>query len=53
MSERNKNEKQPASKEEQRDKEGMTQGADAADASSLKKEIEYDGQTPVQQKKAS
>jgi hypothetical protein len=53
MSEQKKPQKQQSSKEQHQDKEGMAQGADAADPSSLKKEIDSEGQKPRQQKKAS
>jgi len=53
MSKHNQKQKQPLPKEQKQDQEGLAQGADAADASSLKKEIDYEGQTPHQEKKAS
>ena len=54
MSEQKKTQKQgAAAKKEHGDSEGMAQGADAADPSSLKKEIDFDGQKPDQHKKAS
>ncbi len=53
MSERKENEKQHSPKEEHQDREGMAQGADTADPSSLKKEIDAEGQKPNQKKKAS
>jgi len=53
MSEQKENPKEQSSKKEQQDPEGMAQGADTADPSSLKKQIDYEGQKPNQQKKAS
>ncbi len=53
MSEQKENQEQQSAKKEHQDREGMAQGADAADPSSLKKEIDAEGQTPNQQKKAS
>jgi hypothetical protein len=53
MSEQKKSQKQHSAKKEHQDREGMAQGADAADPSSLKKEIDSEGQKPNQQKKAS
>ena len=53
MSGHKQDQKQQSSQKEQMDKEGMAQGADTADVSSLKKEIDSEGQKPNQQKKAS
>jgi hypothetical protein len=53
MSEQKGNQKQQPPKKEHQDREGMAQGADAADPSSLKKQIDAEGQKPNQQKKAS
>ena len=53
MSKQKVSQKQQPQNNEHQDKEGIAQGADTADVSSLKKEIEFDGQQPNQQKKAS
>ena len=53
MSEQKKTQKQQPPKKEHGDSEGMAQGADTADPSSLKKEIDFDGQKPNQQKRAT
>jgi hypothetical protein len=53
MSEQKKNQKQPSGKQGHQDKEGMAQGADTADPSSLKKEVDAEGKKPSQHKKAS
>jgi hypothetical protein len=53
MSEQRENQKQQPLKKEHQDREGMAQGADAADPASLKKQIDSEGQTPGQRKKAS
>ncbi len=47
------NKKEQPDRGEQQDKEGMAQGADTAEVSSLKKQIDFEGQKPNQQKKAS
>jgi hypothetical protein len=52
MSEQKKNQKQQPPKKEHQDTKGMAHGADAADPSSLKKQIDSEGQKPSQQKKA-
>jgi hypothetical protein len=53
MSHQKANPKTQSPKKDLQDKEGMAQGADAADPSSLKKQIDSEGQKPGQQKKAS
>jgi hypothetical protein len=53
MSEQKGSQKQRSPKEEHQDREGMKQGADTADPSSLKKQIDSEGQKPRQQKKAN
>jgi hypothetical protein len=53
MSEQKKHEKQHSTKKEHQDSEGMAQGADSADPSSLKKEIDSERKKQSQQKKAS
>ncbi len=53
MPEPKENQKEQSPKKEHQDREGMAQGADAADPSSLKKQIDSEGQKPNRQKKAS
>jgi len=53
MSRHKDNQKQQPPNKEHQDKEGMAQGADAADTSSLKKQIDFEGPKPNQKKKAS
>ena len=53
MSDHKGNQKQQSPKKQHEDREGMAQGADTADPSSLKKQIDFEGQKPTQQKKAS
>ena len=53
MSGHKHDQKKQSSDKEHMDKEGMAQGADTADVSSLKKQIDFEGQKPNEQKKAS
>ncbi len=52
MSAQKKTQKRQPSKKEHQDREGTAQGADAADPSSLKQQIDFEGQKPHQDKKA-
>jgi hypothetical protein len=53
VSKQKENQKRQSSEKEHLDREGMAQGADTADPSSLKKEVDFEGQKPSPKKKAS
>jgi len=48
-----KQDQSQSQQDEHKDKEGMAQGADAADPASLKKQIDFEGEKPNQQKQKS